>query len=142
MCTSRRWCVEVVGGVWKLQVVCGSRRWFVITNPPPHPPTSHIYPPHDTTPPTPLHSIPPTPPTYFPNHSQHSRGWWVEVVGGVWKSWVVYGSRRWCMEVVGRVRNLFVFVRGISGIVGWFCGLADPPKKMRFMIVSDNSEQV
>ena len=26
---SRRWCVEVVGGVWKLLVMCGSRRWCV-----------------------------------------------------------------------------------------------------------------
>ena len=26
MCGSRRWCVEVIGGVWKLLVMCGSRR--------------------------------------------------------------------------------------------------------------------
>ena len=27
----------------------------------------------------------------------------MEVVGDVWKSYVVYGSRRWCVEVVGGV---------------------------------------
>ena len=32
-----------------------------------------------------------------------SRRWCVEVIGGVWKSWVVCGSRRWCVEVVGGV---------------------------------------
>ena len=51
-------------------------------------------------------------------------------------------SRRWHIEVVGRVSNLFDFVRGISGIYGWFCGLADSPKYMRFMIFSDHSEQL
>ena len=29
--------------------------------------------------------------------------WCVEVVGGVWKSWVVCGSLRRCVEVVGGV---------------------------------------
>ena len=38
-------------------------------------------------------------------------------------------GRRWGVEVVGRVSNLFFFfVRGISGTVGRFCGLTDPPK--------------
>ena len=32
-----------------------------------------------------------------------SRGWCVEVVGRVWKSWVVCGGRRSCVEVVGGV---------------------------------------
>ena len=52
----------------------------------------------------------------------------MEVVGCVWKSWVVCLSHGWCLEVVGTVSNLFVFLRGISGIVVWFCGLADSPK--------------
>ena len=51
-------------------------------------------------------------------------------------------SRRWRVEVVGRVSDLFHFVRGISGILGWFCGLEDSPKYMRFMIFSDHSEQL
>ena len=28
-CGGRRWCVEVVGGVWRSYVVCGGRRWRV-----------------------------------------------------------------------------------------------------------------
>ena len=51
-------------------------------------------------------------------------------------------SRRWHIEVIGRVSNLFDFVRGKSGILGWFCGLADSPKYMRFMIFSDHSDQL
>ena len=44
-------------------------------------------------------------------------------------------SRRWHIEVVSRVR-------GISGILGWFCGLADSPKYLRFIMFSDHSEQL
>ena len=33
---------------------------------------------------------------------------------------------RSCGYRVGTVSNLFDFVWGISGVVGWFCGLADP----------------
>ena len=32
-----------------------------------------------------------------------NRRWRVEVVGGVWRSYVVCGGRRWRVEVVGGV---------------------------------------
>ena len=86
--------------------------------------------------------------------------WCVEVVGGVWRSYVVCGSRMWCVEVVAGVYKSYVVctsrmccvqlrwcvqavIWGGTSRESWVlcgCKVWQIPKQMRFIIVSGHSE--
>ena len=42
----------------------------------------------------------------------------MKVVGGVWKSWVVCGSCRWCIQVQGRSISLHQIIHYLKDKIG------------------------